>query len=478
MLMNEKIVILGGGPAGMATAWQLAERGKRVVLLEKCHDVGGMARTIEFQGCQVDFGPHIIHVRDTEESIQLIQEIKRLLGHEPLLLQHNVRVLLQKKFYHYPWQISELLFKLNPLLSTRVLLDYILANMKHLLVRNTDFRSFEEWGVKNVGRTLYDLAIGHYSRKVWGIPTSEISVRQAQRVAKINLRVLILRLLGINADPVAHFRQYIYPHGGIRVLFQQMTKRIEEAGGEVIRDAGVCGIHMQDGTLQGVEYLHEGKSCFQKADFIVSTIPLPSLIPMFQPKLPACVQNAGTHLYYRGLIIVYVLLDRPRYSSTHWTYLIDDEYHCNRVSEQKSVCAEMVPPDQTALCFEITCTDGDGLSRASDGELFELVCEDAHRAKIFSRKDVLHYELMRFKDVYPVYRVGFEEELTMILKELHSMNNFATIGRHGLFLNNSMDDNILLGKMLAGELAQTVWHKEHWEAKMTQYLSLVFQGKK
>ena len=36
-----------------------------------------------------------------------------------------------------------------------------------------------------------------------------------------------------------------------------------------------------------------------------------------------------------------------------------------------------------------------------------------------------------------------------MLEGVHDVRNLLTLGRHGLFLNNSMDDNVLLGMKVA-----------------------------
>jgi protoporphyrinogen oxidase len=90
-----------------------------------------------------------------------------------------------------------------------------MATLKSFFAPAKKEDSFEEWGVRNLGRTLYDLCFGIYSERVWGLPTSQISSKQAQRVAKLNLKNIILRTLGIKADPATYFTKYFYPRKGI-----------------------------------------------------------------------------------------------------------------------------------------------------------------------------------------------------------------------------------------------------------------------
>ena len=132
-------------------------------------------------------------------------------------------MLLRGKEYVYPLEMLQVLTGVSPLLSSRIVFDYLVASIKSTLAPAKKEHSFEEWGVRNLGRTLYDLCFGIYSERVWGLPTSQISSKQAQRVAKLNLKNIILRTLGIKADPATYFTKYMYPRQGISVLFENMA---------------------------------------------------------------------------------------------------------------------------------------------------------------------------------------------------------------------------------------------------------------
>lgn len=50
------VAVVGAGPAGLATAYALAERGRTVRVLEAAGDVGGRMRTVRAHGCLIDTG--------------------------------------------------------------------------------------------------------------------------------------------------------------------------------------------------------------------------------------------------------------------------------------------------------------------------------------------------------------------------------------------------------------------------------------
>ena len=198
---DSPVVILGAGPAGISAGWRLAERGAPTTVLERDSLVGGMGKTLQLGDYGVDFGPHTFHIRETPESKEILTTITPFFGENPLTLVRGTRVLLRGKEYVYPLEILQVLFGVNPMLSALILFDYSMATIKSFFAPAKKEDSFEEWGVRNLGRTLYDLCFGIYSARVWGLPTSQISSKQAQRVAKLNLKNIILRTLGIKADP-------------------------------------------------------------------------------------------------------------------------------------------------------------------------------------------------------------------------------------------------------------------------------------
>src|SRR3954453_14554297 len=214
----------------MSAAWRLSERGVPVTVLERDGAVGGMSKTIKLGDYYVDYGPHTFHIRETEESRKIHEAIQPFFGDEPLILTRGTRVLLRGKEYIYPLEMMQVLTGVSPVLSFRIIFDYAIASLKSSIAPPKNEHSFEEWGVRNLGRTLYDLCFGIYSARVWGLPTSQISSKQAQRVAKLNLKNIILRTLGIKADPTTYFTKYFYPRQGISQLYEGMAAEVLAAG--------------------------------------------------------------------------------------------------------------------------------------------------------------------------------------------------------------------------------------------------------
>jgi len=473
-----KVVILGAGPAGISAAWRLTKLGFPVTVLERDNAVGGMGRTIKVGDYSVDFGPHTFHIRETPESKEILKTITPFFGENPLTLVRGTRVLLRGKEYVYPLEIFQVLFGVNPLLSALILFDYSVATIKSLFAPAKKDDSFEEWGVRNLGRTLYDLCFGIYSARVWGLPTSQISSKQAQRVAKLNLKNIILRTLGIKADPATYFTKYFYPRRGISSLYEGMAAEIVAAGNRICLNSPVVRIERTADTVSRLIYQSESGEQSIECDVVLSTLPLPALVNMITPALPDSVSVHAARLRYRSLKLIYIALKRPQLTNYHWVYLLDDDYRVNRMSEQKNVSPGMVPADRTVLCIELSLWKDEPLWKAGDEEIYRIALHDLLKMGYgVTEKEVDSYFVTQIETAYPVYELNFEEHLIPVLEGVHQLGNLMTLGRHGLFLNNSMDDNVGLGFQIANHLETKGADSRAWVTEMLEFMKLRFAGK-
>ena len=462
----------------MSAAWRLSERGIPVTVLERDSAVGGMGKTIKLGDYFVDYGPHTFHIRETEESRRIHEAIQPFFGENPLILTRGTRVLLRGKEYIYPLEMLQVLIGVSPLLSFRIIFDYLMASAKSAIAPAKKEHSFEEWGVRNLGRTLYDLCFGIYSARVWGLPTSQISSKQAQRVAKLNLKNIVLRTLGIKADPATYFTKYMYPRQGISVLFESMAAAVKKNGQTIALCSPVVRLERDGDRIARVVFRRDQHEETIECDGVLSTLPLPALVDLIQPSLPASVAGHAKKLRYRSLKLIYIALKRKQLTDYHWVYLLDEHYRVNRMSEQKNVSHEMVPNDRTVLCIELSLWRDEPLWNASDEEIYRIALNDLVKMGYgVTESEVADYYVTDIPTAYPVYELNFEDHLIPTLEGVHAIPNLLTLGRHGLFLNNSMDDNVLLGMKVADQIAERGFDSRTWLSEMLAFMNLRFEGK-
>ena len=74
--MSQRVIIIGAGPGGLASAMLLAKAGADVTILEKQPRVGGRTSLIEADGCKFDLGPTFFLYP------QILQEIFQEVGRD------------------------------------------------------------------------------------------------------------------------------------------------------------------------------------------------------------------------------------------------------------------------------------------------------------------------------------------------------------------------------------------------------------
>lgn len=91
-------VVIGAGPAGLAAAYTLGERQMPSLIIEKDQQVGGLCKTVAYQGFRCDMGGHRFFTKNRQ--IQTLWE--GMLGNDFLLRPRLSRIYYEGKFFQYP----------------------------------------------------------------------------------------------------------------------------------------------------------------------------------------------------------------------------------------------------------------------------------------------------------------------------------------------------------------------------------------
>ncbi len=117
--MNASLII-GGGPAGLTTAYELSKLGKSSVILEADNQVGGIARTANYQGYRFDIGGHRFF-----SKVPYINQLWHEILEEDFLVRPRLsRIHYRGHFYDYPLKAMNALAGLGPVEALLVCLSY------------------------------------------------------------------------------------------------------------------------------------------------------------------------------------------------------------------------------------------------------------------------------------------------------------------------------------------------------------------
>ena len=156
-----KALILGGGFAGTTTAYLLQKEGCEVTLIEKEPHLGGGCRTFFYGGHPFMYGPRVYYGYSQKvfEWVNSFTPIRRF----PFELRTFVES--DQRFYHYPIHEDDL-----PGMRQY---EQISAELK-ARDNSREPRDFEEYWINRVGKTLYEMFVNNYSKKMWMIEDNKI----------------------------------------------------------------------------------------------------------------------------------------------------------------------------------------------------------------------------------------------------------------------------------------------------------------
>jgi protoporphyrinogen oxidase len=219
-------IVLGGGLAGLTFAYEAVNRGRRVAVLEKEDQVGGLCRTMAFDGYRFDLGGHRFHTEWQDVADWVVD----ILGDDLLQVTRSSHIYLNERYITYPLQLPNALTALDVPDAARVVLSYLRARLP-ASGGQVDV-SFEDWVVRRFGRALYQIYFQPYTAKVWGIPCTDLSADWAsQRIQLANLLAFVRKsLLQRSKQPATLTSQFLYPRLGIGMLTDRLRDHIEGSG--------------------------------------------------------------------------------------------------------------------------------------------------------------------------------------------------------------------------------------------------------
>ncbi len=461
--MSRHVVILGGGLAGLASAYEMSKRGVRVTVVEREPHVGGMATSFE-EGDRAsagredsdywsyDFGPHRFHTHETE----LLSHVEEILGDNKVWRKRLSRIYLFGRLFNYPLELHNVLRNIPPTQVVRILFDYAwVRTLDGLQLRDYRDRNFREWVEKRFGPRLAKIFFVEYTEKAWGISADEISsVWASQRITLLDLWDTIRKtLFRPRVAPRTLVTDFVYPRvGGIGELARGYRRNIEKMGGVVLTDAPAIRVHCQGPRVARIEYRRGGESQFVEGDEFLSTIPVTELARSVVPRAPAEVRRALRELRYVSCVFVYLKLAREQMSPDHWIYLPEKGLQVHRVSEFKNFSPCAAPPGKTVACAEITCRAGDETWRAEDDRLQEIAVRDLAAVGLIQPDELLGSFVKRIPFAYPLYDLTYQEHLDVVMDFVRGLENLETGGRQGLYRYNNMDQSIEMGRRMAARV--------------------------
>jgi protoporphyrinogen oxidase len=433
---NAGVAILGAGPAGLTAAYALAARGERGTVFEADGVVGGLAKTVEFNGYRFDLGGH----RFFTKLAPIASFWEDALGDDFLLRPRLSRIYYGGDYFHYPLEARNVLRRLGLLESARCALSYFAA----LPQRSHEAVTFEDWVTQRFGRRLYERFFRSYTEKVWGIPGSEIRAEwAAQRIKDFSFWHAATTLLGLRrATATTLIEEFRYPRLGPGQMWERVASLVEDGGVPVRLNHRCVALRHTDGRVERIVVRTNGSTTETPVDGVLSSMPLSELVLALEPDAPADVVAAARRLRYRDLCLVALILDEHEPFPDNWVYIHDPGTRAGRVQNFGAWSPDLVVPGTTCLGVEYFCFEGDEIWELPDEDAVALATDELARIGLIDPSHVFDGVKIRVPKAYPMYDESFRDDVALIRGYLETFENLKTFGRNGLHRYNNQDHSM------------------------------------
>lgn len=445
-----KIAILGAGPSGLGIG-RILSKNNEIEVYEKTNKIGGMSSSFRYGKFMLDYGPHKLY----SQIPGITEEIKKIIPEDLLEVEKKNSIVLKGKILSFPPKLSQILTKLNPTIGLKCGLSMIASKFKKY-----PGKSYETRLKKSFGEEMYNLLFKDIANKVWGDPSTLAEELAIKRVPLKSFGELIRSvLLGVKEKESA--KHFYYPKDGLWVLCNNLKKEIESNKGKVSLNREITKINIKDNKITTIEFNNGEK---KDIDYLSSTIPLHTLLPLMNPKPPEEVFTALKKLNYRGLTVLFIVINKPRVLKDSWIFFPEKEYIFSRVSEQKGFSEFTGPTNKTVLMIEIPKSKDFDLT---EEEMYENVITQLEKLKLIDKDDIEEHFTKSAKLVYPIYSIDYKENLEVILNYLSTIKNLKSFGRQGLFNYNNIDHCLDMAIKTADHINKNEGSKE-WK-KLLKY---------
>ena len=497
-------IIIGAGPAGLTAAYYfLKNTDIKPIVLEKENFVGGISRTMNFNGNRMDIGGHRFFSKD-EEILALWREIlpeqgapsldDKILGRESVLTDGGAdpelvdevflnrnrvsRIFYRRKFFSYPVALSlETIKNLGLLEMFSIGMSFLKAK-----ISQRDENTLEDFMVNRFGQKLYETFFRDYTTKVWGRSPQEIGADWgAQRIKGLSLGKTVLDFLKKTfgskegTGDTSLIERFFYPKLGPGQLWEKFVDEIKNLGGEVLTSTNVKSFRVVDKVIKSVRVESPAGTLTFPADYFLSSMPLSELAEALDDGLNLRQLQIARGLPYRDFITVGLLVDKILLENHTkiktlgdivpdcWIYIQEPSVKLGRLQIFNNWSPYLVadPKNSVWLGLEYFCNEGDELWNMTDDDFIKFAVDELASIDIINAADVKFSVRVKVPKAYPAYFDAYEN-ISELRAGLDEIQNLYCIGRNGQHRYNNMDHSMLTAIAAVKAIAEDFPKAEIW----------------
>ena len=434
--MTQRVFVLGGGPCGLALAYDLSLQKIPVKIIEASAQLGGLAKTISWGASKMDLGPHKLFTLDDA----LMNKVLQLLPADHWIIHpKKSRIYMKHHFLSYPPTPVDLWKTFGTLACMGAGWDMALAKVKGVLGAkplDASQRTFENDARSRVGDGLYQLFFKPLAKKIWGDPSILDEALSKSRIQVPSIRGTLRKLFSPKQKSTWQADTYRYPKDGLSSMWNSMEKTIRAGGGEFILNNPLSQIEADEQGRITTLKMADGQSIAvdPEKDWVVSTIPVGRLAKMFSKIVPPNIVKAVDELRLNDLWLVFMKVDGNVLQDNSWMFIPDPSVIFHRVSTQRKFDPGMVEGKVDLICCEVMNYPGKDTAAMSEQDVTQRCIQGLLDMKLIaSPSAVKETRFVKLPTSYPVMTVGYQNAQKEVLSFFDQFKNLRTIGRQGAY---------------------------------------------
>ena len=436
-----RVAVLGAGLSGLMLTWKLQEAGIETIVLEAQSEVGGVGKTMVWNGFRLEAGPHHFHTREQP----LAQELKQLMGGESLIQTRQNRIWFQNRWIAYPLSTRSLL-EIPPTTLIQAVGELALLWSQHRLGFNLPTPPTQPGLLPKYGKVLDQLLMNEYRQKIQQVPASSLRPTWYTSISPASspLQAAQQLLQGLFRPPKARTLTFHDPSQGFGSIAKKLEQRILAAGGQIQTNIQLRKIHAPDDEIQAIEYHYDNQEHWLPIDYLFSTIPLTTLFFRWNPIPPHSLLEHSYRLRHCSLVYLNILL--PQATETDniwWGYFPETHYSFYRASPaQLHSPSHSLPQQQSCLTVEWMLPTDHPLHDASAQQLLEEALPGLEEAKLLRKEDVKDLWVHKESRALPLEHPTQQSQLREISSYLTKIRRFRAVGQQGKFHLSPLAENL------------------------------------
>lgn len=423
-----EIVILGAGIAGISAAYHAETLfGKKTVVYEASGRAGGLIDHFVVDGFRFDNAIHLSFAKDP--YVRSIFDRTPYIVHTPKPYNYENGLWLK-----HPVQNN--LYPLNPNDKVEAIQSFLNRP------RFEDVTRYDQWLLTQFGEYIAERYPIRYTKKYWTVDAERLSTDWiGNRLYQPGLEEILFGAFSEDT-PVTYYAQEMrYPErGGYRSFVEPMLERSDIRTGK--RAVRIHPVHRY------VEFESGEQTHY---DELISTIPLPALIPMIQDAPRDIIELAST-LWATSVALVSVGFHKPKVLDHLWFYIYDEPILASRVYSPSLKSPDNAPAGCSSLQFEYYFSRYKPLPMSGD-LLVEHTIDSLEKMRLAARDEIVtsDFRVLPYGNV--VFDHGMTERRNRITEYLRGIG-ITPAGRFGEWDYFWSDQSLLSGRKAVESLME------------------------